>query len=77
MPVADFFAIVVGDCGTSGPSSGCKAAIGAAEARLAIEIGHDDERELEALGVVDRHQANDVGRFGQRGGERFLGLAGR
>ena len=49
---------------------------GGRSSRRAIEIGHDDERELEALGVVDRHQANDVGRFGQRGGERFLRLAG-
>ena len=47
--------------------------VGAIEARLAVEIGDDDERELEALCAVDRHQANDVGRFGAGGGQRFLG----
>ena len=55
---------------------GISAARRRAECRRAIQIGHDHQRKLEALGVVDRHQANHVGRFGQRGGERFLRLLG-
>ena len=46
------------------------------ESRAAVEIGNDHERKLEALGVVDRHQADHVGRFGERGGEGFFRFAG-